>query len=140
MPLLAALAAHAAVVGGFVLAVPDSGVAPAAWTVVYLVGALALVASGAVPPRRQPSVARSLEWLVHCIVLALLFFGADRALSLLGNAVKPRQGLPDFLGGLELWFGLVPGMAAVAVGLAVYRLASRSSHRTDAAAHAEGHP
>jgi hypothetical protein len=53
---------------------------------------------------------------MYAALLAIFFFGADVALSVLGNSVKPRGQLPAFLGGLEVYFILVPGVASVALG------------------------
>lgn len=109
------LLTHAAAFWVFVLLVPAANVAPAAWAVLYAAGALCLAATPRVH-RFRLSPARALKLLGYSVLVATLFFGADMALTALGNSAKPRQALPAAFGGLELWYLLVPGVAAVAVG------------------------
>jgi hypothetical protein len=124
MPLAAGLLTHAVTLWAFVLFVPSAGVAAAAWVVVYVAGALYLVATQLVP-RLRLSVAQALRLLGYSVLVATLFFGANLALTALGNSVKPRQPLPSALGGLELWYLLVPGVAAVALASVVFGLLRR---------------
>lgn len=124
---LVALAVHAisfwtavAFIGGHQVAVP-------AWAVLFAVGAVAvLVASrGALPSLGSR---RAALLFLYSVVLGGLFFGADFALNVLGNSVLPRAQLPGYLGGLELYFVLVPGLASASLGVFASRFfASRST-------------
>jgi hypothetical protein len=115
MSFAAGLLTHAAIFWAFVVLVPAAGVARGAWAFAYAAGALCLFAAQRARHLRL-SPARALKLVGYSILVAALFFGADFALTTLGNSVTPRQALPAAFGGLELWYLLVPGVAAVALG------------------------
>jgi hypothetical protein len=90
-------------------------VKPQAWLALYVLGAIGL---GIAQLRRvQPVKASSwAQLLVYSSFFAALFAGASFALYALGNSVKSRSELPDFVGGLPLCLALFPGVATVALG------------------------
>ena len=86
-----------------------------AWLALYGVGALCLLIG---PYLRLPKLPAR-QWamvLMYALLLAVIFAGAEFGLQTLGNSVKPRGVLPSYLGGLEPYFMLVPGVASVALG------------------------
>lgn len=111
----ARLLAHAAAFAALVAWLRPGGVTAAALITVFALGVVFLLLA---PRHRRYS--RSVRvWtttLVYASLLAALFAGADFALQALGNSVKSRTPLPQWLGGLELYWLLVPGVASVAVG------------------------
>lgn len=115
MALAGGLLMHAASFWAFVFLVPTAGVAATAWVVAYAGGVAYLLAAPHLHGARLSPV-QSLKLLGYCVLVAALFFGADSALNALGNSVKTRQALPAAFGGLEVWFLLVPGVAAPALG------------------------
>ena len=86
-----------------------------AWLSLYGVGAAYLLI-GPYVPLPKLSVRQWAMLFVYALILAVIFAGAEFGLQTLGNSVKPRGGLPSYLGGLELYFMLVPGVASVALG------------------------
>ena len=130
-----ALAAHATAFWAFVFLVAPPAVTVGAWLATYSLGAgmLLLVAlRTATTSESWPAV----RLFLYSLLLALIFFGADQALTVLGTSVKPRQPLPAFLGGLELYYLLVPGVAAVALGqlvASIYASSQRTRQRSRAA-------
>jgi hypothetical protein len=111
----AAAAVHASAFVAFLVYVAPSSVRATSWLALYLLGGSFLW----LRPRLLPTANSFKLWastLMYAALLAILFFGADLALSVLGNSVKPRSQLPAFLGGLEMHFVLVPGIASVALG------------------------
>jgi len=110
-----AFALHGGAYWAFVLVVAPAAVEPQAWAALYLAGLVAL-GLWLREPVSMPARRRALEVLGYSMLLGLWFFGADRGLAVLGNSVKPRLVLPDVLGGLELYWMLTPGAAAVALG------------------------
>lgn len=125
---LAALAVHAGTFGAFVWFVPGPVVSTATWAILYLLGAVWIAGAGWAP-RLRLSAAQALKLAVAALWLAALFFGADGALTALGNSVKPRQPPPGILGGLPIWFCLVPGVASTSLGLSLQGwLRGRADH------------
>ena len=131
----AGLTVHLLAYWAFVWLVLPPAVAFRSWVAVYGLGVLALL----VLWRRDPAEAQlqpSVKAFLYSVFVAGIFFGADQTLTVLGNSVKPRQALPEFLGGLELYYLLVPGVAAAALGnLAAAIRAKRKSTRVGPVAH-----
>lgn len=112
---LPAFALHGLAYWAFVLLVAPSAVGREAWAVLYLAGVAAL-SLWLREPASTAARRRAVEVLGYSMLLGVWFFGADRGLAVLGNSVRPRQALPGFLHGLELYYLLVPGVATVALG------------------------
>ena len=115
MGTIAGLLAHAISFAGFVTIVPTLSVSLVAWLVLYTIGVV-VVSPG---PRLALIAYTARGWslaLFYSVLFAVIFAGADLALQVLGNSVKPRATLPPALGGLELYFVLVPGVASIALG------------------------
>ena len=109
------LAAHLFTFVGFLALLQPGTVEPAAWLAVFTVGWVFLILA----PNHQAYPKSQGTWLkaaLYTLLLASLFFGTDFALHALGNTVKPRAALPPYLGGLELYWLLVPGVLSVATG------------------------
>jgi hypothetical protein len=73
------------------------------------------------------SAAPAKSWLVraaYSVLLALLFYGANRAQDILYGPERLKSNLPGWLGGLELWWILCPGIASIALAAASARLLS----------------
>ena len=86
-----------------------------AWLTLYGVGAAYLL----IGPYGSLLKLSAQQWallLMYSVLLAVIFAGAEFGLQTLGNSVKPRGVLPAYLGGLELYFMLAPGVASVALG------------------------
>ena len=86
-----------------------------AWLTLYGVGAAYLLI-GPYAPLPKLSARQWAMLFVYALILAVIFAGAEFGLQTLGNSVKPRGVLPSYLGGLEPYFMLVPGVASVALG------------------------
>ena len=109
------LAAHLFTFVGFLALLRPGTVEPAAWLGVFAIGWAFLILA----PNHQAYPKSQGTWLkaaLYTLLLASLFFGTDLALHALGNTVKPRAALPPYLGGLELYWLLVPGVLSVAIG------------------------
>lgn len=119
MQIVASLLAYVLAYSAFLVVLPATNPVPQVSWLALL--ALGLIVTVVLQLQSRWSVsARS--WVLCAIYVALLaslFFGADFALSALGTSVKPRAELPAFLNGLELYYLLVPGVASVALGVAV---------------------
>ncbi len=130
-----ALAMHALAFWAFVFIVAPIAVTLAAWMVTYSLGA------GILPLLLWRYPTRIAFWpsvrlFFYSFLIAAIFFVADTALTILGPAFRPRQPLPVFLGGLELYYLLFPGVAAVALGLlaaSIYADIQRTKERTRSA-------
>lgn len=85
------------------------------WSLCYLVGA-AFLAAGAWFPKLRLSPRAAFEVLGYSVLLAIVFWGANMALDILGNAVRVRRLAPELRAGLPIHFVLVPGVASVGVG------------------------
>ena len=86
-----------------------------AWLALYGVGSAYLLI-GRYVPLPKLSARQWAMLFVYALILAVIFAGAEFGLQTLGNSVKPRGVLPSYLGGLEPYFMLVPGVASVALG------------------------
>ena len=86
-----------------------------AWLALYGLGAAYLLIGPYVPIPKL-SARQWAKLFVYALILAVIFAGAEFGLQTLGNSVKPRGVLPSYLGGLEPYFMLVPGVASVALG------------------------
>ena len=98
-----------------VTTVAPPSVSPVAWLALYGVGVGYMLIG---PYVRIPKLSAR-QWallLMYSVLLAVIFAGAEFGLQTLGNSVKPRGVLPAYLGGLEPYFMLVPGVASVALG------------------------
>jgi hypothetical protein len=121
---LARLLAHAVAFGALLAVLRPAGVAPVAWLVVYGIGVAAL----AWGPRSRAWPRSPVVWLkvlAGAVLIAAVFFGADVALTTLGNSVKPRLPPPAALGGMTLPLFLLPGVATVAFGAWIGALVGR---------------
>ena len=101
---------------GFVLFDP-AGVSWVARTVFYATCIVALL----LVRRSAWSAASPMVWMVraaHCVLLAVLFYGADQARDILYGPQRLKAELPGWLGGLELWWILCPGIASVFLAIA----------------------
>jgi len=112
---LARLAAHSTAFAAFVAVFRPDAVAPAALLSVFVAGFAFLL--WAPRHKRYPRSPRTwLATLLYALLLAAVFSGADFAMGILGNSIKPRAALPAAFGGLELYWLLVFGVASVAMG------------------------
>lgn len=130
---IASLLAYLLAYSAFLLLLPATGSVPRASWVALLAWGLIVTAVLQLQSRWNVS-ARS--WVLcagYAVLLALLFFGADFALTALGTSVKPRAALPAFLNGLELYYLLVPGVASMAMGAAVGAWLQARQQRRDEA-------
>jgi hypothetical protein len=118
------LLAHALAFWAGVAALAPPSVSPSAWAALYLLGAVAVVLIERHPRARLSARAWAIV-AAYAAFLAVLFWGADHALNELRGAIRPRAALPAYLGGLELCFMLVPGVASVALAAA---WAARAHH------------
>ena len=109
------LAAHLLTFGGLLVLLRPATVEPTAWLVVFTIGwvFLILAPSHRAYPKTQGTWIKA---ALYTLLLAILFFGTDLALQVLGNTVRPRAPLPPHLGGLELYWFLVPGVLSIATG------------------------
>ena len=109
------LAAHLFTFGSLLFLLRPATVEPAAWLTVFTVGWVFLILA----PKHRAYPRTPGTWVkasIYTLLLASLFFGTDLALQALGNTVRPRATLPPYLGGLELYWFLVPGVLSVATG------------------------
>ncbi len=105
--------------GGFALFDP-AGVAWVARTVFYA----CCVATLLLARRSAWSVAPAIVWMVraaYCVLLAVLFYGVNQARDVLYGPERPKADLPGWLGGLELWWILCPGLVSVFLAVAAAR-------------------
>ena len=115
MATAAALLAHLLSFVFVVTTVATPSVSFLAWLALYGLGAGYLLIGSYV---RIPKLSAR-QWamlFLYALLLAVIFAGAEFGLQTLGNSVKPRGVLPAYLGGLEPYFMLVPGVASVALG------------------------
>ncbi|UUX94379.1 hypothetical protein [Aquabacterium sp. J223] len=124
MTALAGLLAHAVAFTGLLALLRPVGVVPVAWVLVFGLGS-AVLTWGPRHPIWPRSPAVWLKVFAVTVLVAAVFFGADVALTTLGNSVKPRVPPPEALGGLTLPLFLVPGVASVACGAWVGALVGR---------------
>jgi len=108
------LALLTAVFWSIVLLLRASPVSGLAWSILYL-------ACAATAPLlwRLRGMARPQQWLfvALCAVwFAAVFCAIDFALDALNGARRAKADVASALGGLELWFVLCPGVAALALG------------------------
>lgn len=127
-----ALAAHAVAFWAFVFFIAPLTVSLPAWLATYSLGVGVLLL---VLLRYPTKIAcwPSVRLFLYSLLFSAVFFCVDNALTVLGSAVRPRQPLPTFLGGLELYYLLLPGVAAVAVGLlaaSIYAIVQRANQRS----------
>ena len=120
------LAAHLFTFGSFLALLRPATVEPAAWLAVFITGwvFLTLAPNHRAYPRRPGTWVKA---ALYTLLLASLFFGTDLAVQLLGNTVRPRAALPPYLGGLELYWLLVPGVLSVATGALAGAVLERTS-------------
>ncbi|HEU5297840.1 MAG TPA: hypothetical protein VFU71_23920 [Burkholderiaceae bacterium] len=70
----------------------------------------------------------SLSWLSRAgqsVLLALLFYGGNAGRDVLFGPDRLKAATPEWLGGLELWWILCPGVASVALAAAAAQLSDR---------------
>jgi len=106
---------------GFALFDP-AGVSWVTRTVFYAccVAALLFVRRSAGP------VAPAIAWTIraaYCVLLAALFYAANQARDILYGPERLKAALPVWLGGLELWWILCPGVVSVFLAIAAARVA-----------------
>ena len=115
MGTVASLLTHLLSFAGVVAAVATPSVSFLAWLALYGVGAAYLLIG---PYVRIPKLSAR-QWAIllgYALLLSVIFAGIELGLQTLGNSVKLRGVLPSYLGGLEPYFMLVPGVASVALG------------------------
>ena len=86
-----------------------------AWLALYCAGAAYLLI-GPYGPLPKLSARQWAMLFGYALLLSVIFAGIELGLQTLGNSVKPRGVLPSYLGGLEPYFMLVPGVASAALG------------------------
>ena len=109
------LAAHLLTFGSLLALLRPATVEPAAWLAVFTVGWVFLILA----PNHRAYPKTQGTWVkaaLYTLLLSSLFFGTDLALQALGNTVRPRATLSPYLGGLELYWLLVPGVLSVVTG------------------------
>jgi hypothetical protein len=70
------------------------------------------------------SRAPAIGWTVraaYCVLLAMLFYGTNQARDILYGPERLKPELPGWLGGLELWWILCPGLVSVCLAIAAAR-------------------
>jgi len=87
------------------------------WLMAYAAGSGFLLL-GRWRPRWQLSLSQALQVVLYAALLALLFWGANEALDVLGASVRARRLPPEQRSGLPLPLFLVPGVASVGLGAA----------------------
>ena len=111
------------------------GVSLAAWAVLY---ACCFSAASALQHSRFTRyVSRPSAWLlfsVNSVLVAVLFWGANAGLDLIGNTNRQHAEWPAYFGGLELWFALCPGVFSVAIAGYARSLRLQRLQRTQAQA------
>jgi hypothetical protein len=111
LTLVATLVAHLVAFWGAAWLARSPAVDSSYWVLCYLAGAVLPVASRWVHGLRVgPRVA--LQIIGYASLLALVFWGANMALDLLGNSVKTGRLPPELRTGLPLHLILVPGVAS----------------------------
>jgi hypothetical protein len=98
----------------YVLFAPARTVMGAAWLALYI-----FCVACALVVWRLPRWSRPRTWLhfaVYAVVLSVAIYGAHLGLDALHGADRPKSNVAAQLGGLEFWFFLCPGMAALALG------------------------
>ena len=104
---------------GFALFDP-TGVSWVARTAFYACCAAALL----LVRRSGRAVAPATVWTIraaYCVLLAVLFYGANQARDILYGPERLKAHLPVWLGGLELWWILCPGICSVFLAIAAAR-------------------
>ena len=97
-----------------------------AWAGLYLCSALATVAL----PRWVPLNAAGWLAAAGCALLfSAMFWGANFGLDALHGAHRHKADVAQYLGGLELWLALCPGVVSAALGAAVQVWWTRPRHR-----------
>jgi hypothetical protein len=115
MQAIVGITAHAVAFLASVLLIGHENVAPHVWLVLYVLGVAFVVAFYCTALNLHRAVAIA-QLLGFSLLLAAMFYGADQALTILGNSAKRRAQEPEFLGGLTLPMFLVAGPACVALG------------------------
>jgi hypothetical protein len=123
-----ALLAQFAVFWLVVAAIPAGSVAPAAWVVLYAVAALAFVHFRFVLNVKW-SARKWFIVLFYSLFLAMFFYGANIGLDVLYGANRRKADVARYLGGLEIWFFLCPGVTAFAVAGLLQSTLSRVPQR-----------
>lgn len=97
-----------------VLAFRNAAVTETAWIALYAVCAAAAIVTW----KREGSSVKPRLWLAiafYTAFLALFFFAAHEALDVLYGSHRHRSHPEDHIGGLEVWFVMVPGGLSVAL-------------------------
>jgi len=124
----AALLVQFAAFWSAVAAIPAGSVTPAAWASLYALAVLAFVCFRFVVDLKWPAR----KWFIvlfYALFLALVFYGANIGLDVLHGANRRKADVARYLGGLEIWFFLCPGVAAFAVAGLLQAALSRVSKR-----------
>ena len=119
-----ALMAQFAAFWSLVAVIPPRSVTLAAWTALY---AIALVAFLYVDRAARPNWS-SRTWLAvvfYSLFFAGIFYGANLGLDVLHGANRPKAEVARYLGGVEIWFFLCPGVSAFALAGLVQAFLSR---------------
>lgn len=118
MHLVLGLLTHAATFWAVVWLTEASSFDGGLWLLCYAAGAASLVA-GRWVPRLVPNTAQAFQVVAYAGLLALVFWGANEALDVLGNSVPARRLPPELRMGLPLHLFLVPGVASAGLGAMV---------------------
>lgn len=112
-----------------VAALGRAGVTTGAWAALYTFAVAAFLAVALIQ-RPAGSVRRWLVLLFYSVFFAALFYFANAGLDVLHGAARPKTEVAPWLGGLEFWFFLCPGVSAfAAAGLVRALLTARWQQR-----------
>lgn len=115
MPTFVALVAHFLAYWLPASRLADPGEGLWGWVLCYVGGAVALLLSHRYK-ELQLSTRIAAELTGYATLAALLFWGANQALDLLGNSVSARRIPPEWRMAFPLHFVLFPGLAAYGFG------------------------